>query len=79
MTPTPSRSRARAGRARKTGGPKIRAVLFDLGGTLIDERDFAGWTELARGIYLDLDADALGRLDAIFPGPGGAAPEAYAW
>jgi len=26
-----------------------------------------------------LDADALARLDAIFPGPGGPAPEAYAW
>jgi aryl-alcohol dehydrogenase-like predicted oxidoreductase len=26
-----------------------------------------------------LDAAALGRLDEIFPGPGGAAPEAYAW
>lgn len=39
--------------------PKVRAVLFDLGGTLIDERDFAGWSELARGIYLDLTPDAL--------------------
>jgi len=26
-----------------------------------------------------LDEAALGRLDEIFPGPGGAAPEAYAW
>jgi aryl-alcohol dehydrogenase-like predicted oxidoreductase len=26
-----------------------------------------------------LDADALARLDEIFPGPGGPAPEAYAW
>jgi aryl-alcohol dehydrogenase-like predicted oxidoreductase len=26
-----------------------------------------------------LDAEIMGRLDAIFPGPGGAAPEAYAW
>jgi aryl-alcohol dehydrogenase-like predicted oxidoreductase len=26
-----------------------------------------------------LDAASLGELDAIFPGPGGAAPEAYAW
>jgi len=33
---------------------RIRAVLFDLGGTLVDERDYAGWSELARGIYLDL-------------------------
>ncbi|MFI5047274.1 MAG: aldo/keto reductase [Acidimicrobiia bacterium] len=28
---------------------------------------------------VDLEADALAELDAIFPGPGGAAPEAYAW
>ena len=26
-----------------------------------------------------LDAETLARLDEIFPGPGGAAPEAYAW
>jgi aryl-alcohol dehydrogenase-like predicted oxidoreductase len=26
-----------------------------------------------------LEADVLGRLDEIFPGPGGPAPEAYAW
>jgi len=28
---------------------------------------------------VELDADALARLDEIFPGPGGPAPEAYAW
>ena len=28
---------------------------------------------------VSLDADTLARLDEIFPGPGGAAPEAYAW
>ncbi len=32
-----------------------------------------------RALSVSLDADALGRLDKIFPGPGGAAPEAYAW
>jgi aryl-alcohol dehydrogenase-like predicted oxidoreductase len=32
-----------------------------------------------RALELSLDADALARLDEIFPGPGGAAPEAYAW
>ena len=26
-----------------------------------------------------LDEETLGRLDELFPGPGGAAPEAYAW
>jgi 2-haloalkanoic acid dehalogenase type II len=38
---------------------RIRAVLFDLGGTLIDERDFETWTDLARSFYLDLDAETL--------------------
>ncbi len=32
-----------------------------------------------RALEVKLDAEVLGRLDAIFPGPGGAAPEAYAW
>jgi aryl-alcohol dehydrogenase-like predicted oxidoreductase len=30
-------------------------------------------------LTLDLEADVLAQLDDIFPGPGGAAPEAYAW
>jgi aryl-alcohol dehydrogenase-like predicted oxidoreductase len=32
-----------------------------------------------RALELKLDADALKKLDEIFPGPGGPAPEAYAW
>jgi NDP-hexose C3-ketoreductase / dTDP-4-oxo-2-deoxy-alpha-D-pentos-2-ene 2,3-reductase len=32
-----------------------------------------------RALKIELDAGALARLDEIFPGPGGAAPEAYAW
>jgi len=32
-----------------------------------------------RALEITLDAASLGRLDEIFPGPGGAAPEAYAW
>ena len=32
-----------------------------------------------RSLDITLDADALERLDKIFPGPGGTAPEAYAW
>ncbi len=30
-------------------------------------------------VQISLDDKALGRLDRIFPGPGGPAPEAYAW
>ncbi len=32
-----------------------------------------------RSVEINLDADVLGQLDTIFPGPGGASPEAYAW
>jgi len=32
-----------------------------------------------RAVELELDEGALARLDEIFPGPGGPAPEAYAW
>ncbi len=44
--------------------PKVRAVLFDLGGTLVDERDYPGWVDLARRVYLDLDADTLAHFYA---------------
>ena len=30
-------------------------------------------------LAVELDTEVLGELDRIFPGPGGAAPEAYAW
>jgi aryl-alcohol dehydrogenase-like predicted oxidoreductase len=32
-----------------------------------------------RALDLTLDEDTMARLDEIWPGPGGAAPEAYAW
>ncbi len=32
-----------------------------------------------RALTLTLKSDTLKRLDEIFPGPGGPAPEAYAW
>jgi aryl-alcohol dehydrogenase-like predicted oxidoreductase len=32
-----------------------------------------------RALEIKLDAGSMKRLDEIFPGPGGAAPEAYAW
>lgn len=32
-----------------------------------------------RVLELSLSSDTLNRLDEIFPGPGGQAPEAYAW
>jgi hypothetical protein len=35
--------------------------------------------ESLRAVEIALSQDVLGRLDEIWPGPGGAAPEAYAW
>jgi aryl-alcohol dehydrogenase-like predicted oxidoreductase len=32
-----------------------------------------------RSLEITLSAEVLGELDVIFPGPGGTAPEAYAW
>ena len=32
-----------------------------------------------RALELTLDTDALSAINAIFPGPGGTAPEAYSW
>jgi aryl-alcohol dehydrogenase-like predicted oxidoreductase len=32
-----------------------------------------------RATEITLDAEALKKLDEIFPGPGGEAPKAYAW
>ena len=32
-----------------------------------------------RALEVELAEETLRRLDTIFPGPGGQAPEAYAW
>jgi hypothetical protein len=36
-------------------------------------------TGAMESLALTLSKDTLKALDKIFPGPGGAAPEAYAW
>lgn len=38
---------------------RIHAVLFDVGGTLVYEPDFAGWSGLARRFHLATDPDQL--------------------
>lgn len=38
---------------------RIRAVLFDLGGTLLDERDFDRWADEARRGYVEVEPEAL--------------------
>ncbi len=46
---------------------------------IVGPRTLSQLTGALRALEVTLDEKALGRLDEIFPGPGGAAPEAYAW
>ncbi len=47
--------------------------------TILGPRTKKQLEESLRAAELALDGEMLRRLDEIFPGPGGAAPEAYAW
>lgn len=46
---------------------------------IIGPRTMAQLTDCVRAVEIDLSADALAKLDEIWPGPGAPAPEAYAW
>ena len=46
---------------------------------IIGPRTIEQLESAVRATELKLDADTLAKLDAIFPGPGGEAPKAYAW
>jgi aryl-alcohol dehydrogenase-like predicted oxidoreductase len=46
---------------------------------IIGPRTLEQLTGALRAPAITLDAQALEHLDTIFPGPGGPAPEAYAW
>ena len=46
---------------------------------IIGPRTMEQLTESFRAATIRLDASTLQRLDTIWPGPGGEAPEAYAW
>ena len=46
---------------------------------IIGPRTMDQLTSSPRAVELALDGAALERLDRIWPGPGGEAPEAYAW
>lgn len=46
---------------------------------IIGPRTMEQFDGALRAVTLDLADDVLERLDAIFPGPGGPAPQAYAW
>ena len=46
---------------------------------IIGPRTMEQLTGSLRALEIKLTTDALAKLDQIFPGPGGQAPEAYAW
>lgn len=46
---------------------------------IIGPRNLEQLESAVRAAEISLDEEALDRLDEIFPGPGGEAPEAYAW
>ena len=46
---------------------------------VIGPRTVAQLEQSLRAIEITLDPETMKRIDAIFPGPGGEAPEAYAW
>jgi aryl-alcohol dehydrogenase-like predicted oxidoreductase len=46
---------------------------------IIGPRTLQQLEEADAALDLDLSGEPLKNLDRIFPGPGGAAPEAYAW
>jgi len=46
---------------------------------IIGPRTATQLTDSMRALEITLDEHALQRLDEIWPGPGGTAPEAYAW
>lgn len=46
---------------------------------IIGPRTLQQFEDALAALDLDLSEDTLGKLDEIWPGPGGAAPEAYAW
>jgi aryl-alcohol dehydrogenase-like predicted oxidoreductase len=46
---------------------------------IIGPRTLAQIDGSLRALDIKLDAAALAELDVLFPGPGGKAPEAYAW
>jgi aryl-alcohol dehydrogenase-like predicted oxidoreductase len=46
---------------------------------IVGPRTLAQFEASLAALEIELDQSALTRLNELFPGPGGAAPEAYAW
>lgn len=64
--------------------PAVVALAWLLGrpavtAPIIGPRTVTQLNETLHALDVTLSEETLQRLDAIFPGPGGAAPEAYAW
>lgn len=51
----------------------------DLTGPIVGPRNMSQLNGALRAIDVKLEGDTLRKLDAIWPGPGGEAPMAYAW
>ena len=51
----------------------------DVTSPIIGPRTMAQLDGALRGLAIELPVEVVTRLDEIFPGPGGEAPEAYAW
>jgi len=46
---------------------------------ILGPRTIAQLDGALRALEIEISKEISHRLDQIFPGPGGAAPEAYAW
>jgi aryl-alcohol dehydrogenase-like predicted oxidoreductase len=46
---------------------------------IIGPRTAEQLTGSLRALEIELSDETMARLDAIWPGPGGEAPKAYAW
>jgi aryl-alcohol dehydrogenase-like predicted oxidoreductase len=46
---------------------------------IIGPRTIEQFNESLKAVDIKLSTDTLASLDQIWPGPGGEAPEAYAW
>jgi aryl-alcohol dehydrogenase-like predicted oxidoreductase len=46
---------------------------------IVGPRTMEQLTESLRALEITIEPEVLKELDEIFPGPGGEAPEAYAW
>ncbi len=70
-----------ADRGQEPGDVALAWLLHQPGvtGPIIGPRTMEQFEGALRALDITLDDAALAKLDEIFPGPGGEAPEAYAW